>query len=117
METKVLAGLVSRNLRAFWPTTTPSGWTDTSEGVIGLPRSLGTTTGWSLVRTARHELVVPRSIPALILSDIGDSSGRNGSHRIIRTGAAFFTKKTGQGEAGAVARLTFPSRAAHLRAA
>jgi hypothetical protein len=41
-----------------------SGSTETRDGVVGSPASLGITVGRLPSSTAMHELVVPKSIPA-----------------------------------------------------
>src|SRR5436305_12446131 len=83
MAKKVLAGLVTACRRAGWPTTrSPSSRKATTEGVVRAPSAFSITFGVLPSMMATHELVVPRSMPIILLieslsrSFVGDVSGK-----------------------------------------
>ena len=68
MEKTVFSGLVTACRFAAWPTRrSPSLANPTIEGVVLPPSGLVITAGSPPSRTATHELVVPRSIPIILL--------------------------------------------------
>src|SRR5438876_8247819 len=68
IEKTVLAGLVIAWRLATWPTSrSPVFENATTEGVVRLPSAFGMTAGSPPSITATHELVVPRSIPMILL--------------------------------------------------
>jgi hypothetical protein len=68
MEETVLVGLVMACLLAGSPTfRSPFSTKATMDGVVLLPSLLGITTGSFPSITETHELVVPRSIPIILL--------------------------------------------------
>src|SRR5689334_15872633 len=68
IEAIVRVGLVTAWRLAGAPTSfAPSGWKATTEGVVRPPSALGITTGWPPSITLTTELVVPRSIPMILL--------------------------------------------------
>src|SRR5690606_34311077 len=67
-EKIVLRGLVMAWRLAAWPTRrSPSLVKATTEGVVRAPSALSRTTGCPPSITAMQELVVPRSIPKILL--------------------------------------------------
>src|SRR4051812_37356634 len=68
MAKKVLAGLVTAWRLAGWPTIrSPSSWMPTTEGVVRTPSAFSITFGVLPSMMATHELVVPRSMPIILL--------------------------------------------------
>src|SRR5262249_17992481 len=68
IEYTVLAGFVMACRLATWPTSrSPVLENATTDGVVRFPSALGMTTGSLPSMTATHELVVPRSIPMILL--------------------------------------------------
>src|SRR5215468_781501 len=68
MEYTVFSGLVTAWRLATWPTNrSPVLVIATTEGVVRAPSWLGITTGSPPCMTATTELVVPRSIPIILL--------------------------------------------------
>ena len=68
IENTVLAGFVIACRFATCPTSrSPLFENATTEGVVRFPSALGMTTGSPPSITATHELVVPRSIPMILL--------------------------------------------------
>ena len=67
-EKTVFFGLVTAWRLAAWPTTrSPVLVNATTEGVVRPPSALGMTTGSPPSMTAMQELVVPRSMPMILL--------------------------------------------------
>src|SRR5512134_3330088 len=77
MEKTVCLGLVIAWRLATWPTSrSPSLVKATTDGVVRPPSALGMTTGSPPSITETTELVVPRSMPMiLLLAMTGDLSG------------------------------------------
>src|ERR1700679_1728501 len=68
MAKKVLDGLVTAWRLAGWPTTrSPSSRMPMTEGVVRAPSAFSITFGSLPSMMATHELVVPRSIPIILL--------------------------------------------------
>src|ERR1700722_13932892 len=68
MAKKVLEGLVTAWRLAGWPTSrSPSSWMATTEGVVRAPSAFSITFGCLPSMMATHELVVPRSMPIILL--------------------------------------------------
>ncbi len=68
IEKTVFAGLVIDCRLATCPTSrSPVLENATTEGVVRFPSAFGMTTGSPPSMTATHELVVPRSIPIILL--------------------------------------------------
>src|ERR1700733_13850127 len=68
MAKKVLVGLVTAWRFAGWPTRrSPSSMMPTTEGVVRTPSAFSITFGDLPSMMATHELVVPRSIPIILL--------------------------------------------------
>ena len=68
-ENIVLAGFVTACLLADWPTSlSPSFPNATIEGVVRFPSEFGITLGSPASITAMHELLVPKSIPIILLT-------------------------------------------------
>ncbi len=68
MAKKVLDGLVTAWRLAGWPTTrSPSSWMPTTDGVVRTPSAFSITLGVLPSMIATHELVVPRSMPIILL--------------------------------------------------
>src|SRR3569833_2886362 len=68
MAKKVLAGLVTAWRLAGWPTRrSPSSWMATTDGVVRAPSAFSITLGCLPSMMATHELVVPRSMPMILL--------------------------------------------------
>ena len=68
MEKMVFSGLVTACLLATWPTRrSPLSVKATTDGVVRLPSELEMTTGLPPSITATTELVVPRSMPMILL--------------------------------------------------
>src|SRR5689334_14904903 len=68
IEAIVRVGFVTAWRLAGAPTSfAPSGWKATTEGVVRPPSALGITTGWPPSITHTTELVVPRSMPMILL--------------------------------------------------
>ena len=64
----VLEGLVTAWRRAGWPTMrSPSSMKPTTEGVVRAPSAFSITFGALPSMMATHELVVPRSMPMILL--------------------------------------------------
>src|SRR3954468_24305456 len=68
MANRVLVGLVTPWRRAGWPTRrSPSSRKATTDGVVRAPSAFSITFGVLPSMMATHELVVPRSIPMILL--------------------------------------------------
>src|SRR5437868_4474971 len=68
MAKRVLAGLVTACRLAGWPTRrSPSSMKATTEGVVRAPSAFSITFGVLPSMMATHELVVPRSMPMILL--------------------------------------------------
>src|SRR5580698_5469441 len=68
MAKKVLEGLVTACRLAGWPTSrSPSSMMPTTEGVVRAPSAFSITFGVLPSMMATHELVVPRSMPIILL--------------------------------------------------
>src|SRR5579871_1427049 len=68
MAKRVLAGLVTACRLAGWPTRrSPSSRKATTEGVVRAPSAFSITFGVLPSMMATHELVVPRSMPIILL--------------------------------------------------
>ena len=68
MEAMVFSGLVTARFLAALPTTSsPSFWKETTEGVVRSPSALMMMVGSPPSRTAIAELVVPKSMPIILL--------------------------------------------------
>src|SRR6185437_9679428 len=68
MAKKVFDGLVTAWRFAGWPTSrSPSSWMATTEGVVRAPSAFSITFGCLPSMMATHELVVPRSMPIILL--------------------------------------------------
>src|SRR5215472_15456466 len=68
MAKKVLEGLVTAWRLAGWPTSrSPSSSMPTTEGVVRAPSAFSITFGCLPSMIATHELVVPRSMPIILL--------------------------------------------------
>ena len=68
MAKKVLVGLVTAWRLAGWPTRrSPSSRMPTTEGVVRAPSAFSITFGVLPSMMATHELVVPRSMPMILL--------------------------------------------------
>ena len=68
MAKKVLEGLVTAWRLAGWPTRrSPSSCSATTDGVVRTPSAFSTTFGALPSMIATHELVVPRSMPMILL--------------------------------------------------
>src|SRR3954464_8828057 len=93
MAKKVLLGLVTAWRLAGWPTRrSPSSWMATTEGVVRAPSAFSITFGVLPSMMATHELVVPRSIPIILLIEslarslLADVTGKpsNGSASVLQ---------------------------------
>src|SRR5665213_863516 len=71
MAKKVLVGLVTAWRFAGWPTTrSPSSMKATTDGVVRAPSAFSITFGCLPSMMATHELVVPRSMPMILLINL-----------------------------------------------
>src|SRR5580692_13081427 len=87
MEYTVFSGLVIACRLATWPTRrSPLLVIATTEGVVRAPSWLGITVGSPPCITATTELVVPRSIPIILLMDCAPiTSNGNAGRRQLQT--------------------------------
>src|SRR5689334_23861288 len=83
MAKKVLDGLVTAWRLAGWPTRrSPSSRKATTEGVVRAPSAFSITFGCLPSMMATHELVVPRSMPMILLIEslsrslLADAAGK-----------------------------------------
>ena len=89
IEKMVFSGLVTACRLATWPTRrSPDLVNATTDGVSRLPSGLVMTTGSPPSMTATTELVVPRSIPMILLMSPSSRARRWFLGRVLKNAAA-----------------------------